>query len=123
MLAVPSELFERRTTMVSPLANITHRDPDILSGSLVFVGTRVPVRSLFDYLEGGESIDEFLGQFPSVKREAAIAVLDAAYETVAAYVVLDAVSNELSVLAPLVPALLRELASLKPKTYTLVKGT
>ncbi len=109
--------------MVSPLANITHRDPDILSGSLVFVGTRVPVRSLFDYLEGGESIDEFLGQFPSVKREAAIAVLDAAYETVAAYVVLDAVSNELSVLAPLVPALLRELASLKPKTYTLVKGT
>jgi uncharacterized protein (DUF433 family) len=50
----------------------------------VFVGTRVPVRSLFDYLEGGESIDEFLSQFPSVKREAAIAVLDAAYETVAA---------------------------------------
>ncbi len=60
--------------MVS-LANITHRDPEILSGSLVFVGTRVPVRSLFDYLEGGESIDEFLSQF---------AVLDAAYETVAA---------------------------------------
>jgi uncharacterized protein (DUF433 family) len=65
------------------LANITHRDPDILGGSLVFVGTRVPVRSLFDYLEGGESIDEFLRQFPSVKREFAIAVLDAAYETVA----------------------------------------
>jgi uncharacterized protein (DUF433 family) len=50
----------------------------------VFVGTRVPVRSLFDYLEGGESLDEFLHQFPSVKREFAIAVLDAAYETVAA---------------------------------------
>jgi len=66
------------------LANVTHRDPDILSGNLVFVGTRVPVRSLFDYLEGGESIDEFLHQFPSVKREFAIAVLDAAYETVAA---------------------------------------
>jgi uncharacterized protein (DUF433 family) len=66
------------------LANVTHRDPDILSGSLVFVGTRVPVRSLFDYLEGGESIDEFLHQFQSVKREFAIAVLDAAYETVAA---------------------------------------
>lgn len=66
------------------LGNITHRDPDILSGSLVFVGTRVPVRSLFDYLEGGESIDDFLHQFPSVKRELAIAVLDAAYETVAA---------------------------------------
>jgi uncharacterized protein (DUF433 family) len=66
------------------LMNVTHRDPDILSGSLVFVGTRVPVRSLFDYLEGGESIDEFLHQFPSVKREFAIAVLEAAYETVAA---------------------------------------
>ncbi len=66
------------------LANITHRDTDILSGSLVFFGTRVPVRSLFDYLEGGESIDEFLHQFPSVKREFALAVLDAAYETVAA---------------------------------------
>ncbi len=48
------------------------------------IGTRVPGRSLFDYLEGGESIDEFLNQFPSVKREAAITVLDAAYETVAA---------------------------------------
>ena len=65
------------------LANIAHRDPDILSGALVFVGTRVPVRPLFDYLEGGESIYEFLHQFPSVKREFAIAVLDAAYETVA----------------------------------------
>jgi len=83
MLAVPSRQAEWRTTVVT-LANITHRDPDILSGSLVFVGTRVPVRSLFDYLEGGESIDEFLHQFPSVSRDAAIAVLDAAYEIVAA---------------------------------------
>jgi|HubBroStandDraft_6_1064221.scaffolds.fasta_scaffold635635_1 hypothetical protein len=49
-----------RRTSVATLANITHRDSDILSGSLVFVGTRVPVRSLFDYLEGGESLDEFL---------------------------------------------------------------
>jgi uncharacterized protein (DUF433 family) len=66
------------------LANITHRHPDILSGTPVFVGTRVPVRSLFDYLEGGETLSEFLHQFPSVKREQAIAVLDAAYETVTA---------------------------------------
>jgi uncharacterized protein (DUF433 family) len=73
-----------RRSAVTTLADITQRDPDILSGSLVFVGTRVPVRSLFDYLEGGESLDEFLHQFPSVKREFAIAVLDAAYETVAA---------------------------------------
>jgi uncharacterized protein (DUF433 family) len=73
-----------RRNAVTRLVNITHRDPDILSDSLVFVGTRVPVRSLFDYLEGGESLDEFLHQFPSVRREFAIAVLDAAYETVAA---------------------------------------
>ncbi|MBS0611690.1 MAG: DUF433 domain-containing protein [Proteobacteria bacterium] len=64
------------------LSGITHRDPEILSGIAVFVGTRVPVKSLFDYLEGGETIEEFLHQFPSVKREQAIAVLDAAYKTV-----------------------------------------
>jgi uncharacterized protein (DUF433 family) len=69
---------------VASLANIAHRDPDILSGSLVFVGTRVPVRSLFDYLEGGESLDEFLREFPSLRREFAIAVLDTPYENVAA---------------------------------------
>lgn len=66
------------------LAGITHRDPEILSGAAVFVGTRVPVRSLFDYIEGGETLEEFLHQFPSVKREQAIAVLDAACETVTA---------------------------------------
>ena len=65
-------------------ASVTHRDPDIMSGAPVFVGTRVPVRSLFDYLEGGESLEEFLHQFPSVKREQVVAVLDAAYETVTA---------------------------------------
>jgi uncharacterized protein (DUF433 family) len=48
-------LIRVRRIDVATLANITHRDPDILSGTLVFVGTRVPVRSLFDYLEGGES--------------------------------------------------------------------
>lgn len=50
----------------------------------MFVGTRVPVAALFDYLEGGETLDEFLRQFPSVKRDQAIAVLDAARETVLA---------------------------------------
>lgn len=69
--------------MVS-LSGITHRDPDILGGTPVFVGTRVPVRSLFDYLEGGETLEEFLHQFPSVKHEQAIAVLDAAFERIAA---------------------------------------
>jgi uncharacterized protein (DUF433 family) len=51
-------------------------DPEILGGEPVFAGTRVPVRSLFDHLEGGESIADFLEGFPSVKREQVIAVLE-----------------------------------------------
>lgn len=69
--------------MVS-LAGVAHSDPEILGGTLVFAGTRVPIRSLRDYLEGGDTLEEFLHQFPSVKREQAIAVLDAAFERVAA---------------------------------------
>ena len=56
--------------------NAIHIDPDVLGGTPVFVGTRVPVQSLFDYLEGGETLDEFLRQFPSVKREQAVAALE-----------------------------------------------
>jgi uncharacterized protein (DUF433 family) len=67
---------------MTSLVGITHRHPEILSGTPVFVGTRVSVRSLFDYLEGGDTLEEFLHQFPSVKREQAIAVLDAAYESI-----------------------------------------
>ena len=59
---------------------IVHRDPDILGGTPVFRGTRVPIRSLFDYLEGGDTLDEFLRQFPSVQRGQAIALLDLACE-------------------------------------------
>ena len=61
-----------------------HRDPEILGGTPVFRGTRVPLRSLFDYLEGGETLDEFLRQFPSVRREHAIALLELARENLAA---------------------------------------
>jgi uncharacterized protein (DUF433 family) len=53
---------------------VIHSDPEILSGTPVFVGTRVPVHSLFDYLEGGDTLDEFLRQFPSVRREQATAL-------------------------------------------------
>ena len=60
------------------LNEVIHSDPDILGGTPVFVGTRVPVQSLFEHLEGGETLDEFLHQFPSVKREQAIAALDLA---------------------------------------------
>src|SRR5439155_10121553 len=63
---------------MKPLAPVVHSDPEILGGTPVFVGTRVPVQSLFDYLEGGETLDEFLHQFPSVTREQAVAALELA---------------------------------------------
>lgn len=64
--------------------NVWHSHPDVLGGTPVFIGTRVPVQSLFDYLEGGETLDEFLRQFPSVKREQAVAALDMARESLLA---------------------------------------
>ena len=51
---------------------VFHSDPEILGGTVVFVGTRVPMQNLIDYLEGGYTIDEFLADFPSVSRELAI---------------------------------------------------
>ena len=57
---------------------IVSRSPDIMGGTPVFCGTRVPVQTLLDYLEAGESIDEFLEGFPSVRREQVIAFLEAA---------------------------------------------
>ena len=67
---------------MAELSQIVHSDPEILGGTPVFVGTRVPAQSLFDYLEGGETLDEFLHQFPSVTREQAKAVIDLARATV-----------------------------------------
>ena len=57
-----------------------HSDPDILGGTPDFVGTRVPVQTLLDYLEAGDPLDEFLQDFPSVSREQAVAVLELAKE-------------------------------------------
>ena len=57
---------------------VVHSDPEILGGTPVFVGTRVPVQSLIDYLEGGHSLEEFLDDFPTVSRELAIAALERA---------------------------------------------
>jgi uncharacterized protein (DUF433 family) len=62
---------------------IVHSDPEILGGTPVFVGTRVPVKNLFEYLEAGDSLDEFLRSFPSVTREQAIAALELAREALA----------------------------------------
>jgi uncharacterized protein (DUF433 family) len=66
---------------MSLLRDIVHSDPNILGGIPVFVGTRLPIQSLFDYLEGGETLDEFLRQFPSVKRGQAVAALELARTT------------------------------------------
>lgn len=59
-------------------ASIIVSDPEILGGTPCFRGTRVPVDSLIDYLEAGDTLDEFLENFPSVTREAAIAALEEA---------------------------------------------
>lgn len=64
---------------------IIHSDPDILGGTPVFVGTRVPLRNLIDYLERGHSLDEFLDSFPSVSREQAVAALEAAHEALSSH--------------------------------------
>ena len=58
---------------------IVTSSPEILSGTPVFAGTRVPVQTLIDYLEGGETIDDFLEGFPTVKREQVTAVLEEAF--------------------------------------------
>jgi uncharacterized protein (DUF433 family) len=65
---------------VTPKSKVFHSDPEILGGIPVFVGTRVPVKNLFDYLEGGDRLEDFLDQFPSVSREQAIAALELAEE-------------------------------------------
>jgi uncharacterized protein (DUF433 family) len=61
---------------------IIHADPEVLGGTPVFRGTRVPVRSLFDHLEAGDSIDDFLDGFPSVRRDQVIALLEISQERV-----------------------------------------
>jgi len=59
---------------------VVHRDPDILGGTPVFVGTRVPVKTLYYYLEAGDSLDEFLNDFPSVTRDQAVAASEVGRE-------------------------------------------
>ena len=58
--------------------DIIVKDPDILGGTPVFVGTRVPFQALLDYLEGGETLDEFLDDFPTVSKDVAVAALELA---------------------------------------------
>ncbi len=64
------------------VSDVVHSDPEILGGTPVFAGTRVPVKTLFEYLEAGETLDEFLQQFPSVSRERALVALELAGDSV-----------------------------------------
>ncbi|HEX6098874.1 MAG TPA: DUF433 domain-containing protein [Thermoanaerobaculia bacterium] len=63
---------------------VVHTDPEILAGEPVFVGTRVPLRNLFDYLEAGDPLETFLDAFPDVTREQAVAALELAREAMTA---------------------------------------
>jgi uncharacterized protein (DUF433 family) len=55
---------------------VIHSDPDVMGGAPVFIGTRVPLQTLLDYLEAGQTLDDFLEDFPTVTRERAIAALE-----------------------------------------------
>jgi uncharacterized protein (DUF433 family) len=90
LYVVPRYITERPPAKAGPAtlgslevvmeADYISRDPEIMSGALCFKGTRVPIQNLFDYLEGSSSLEDFLEDFPSVSREVAIAVLEAAKE-------------------------------------------
>jgi uncharacterized protein (DUF433 family) len=66
------------------MSSVVKIDPEIMSGAPCFAGTRVPIQNLIDYLEGGDSIDEFLEDFPSVRREQVITFLEEAKENAVA---------------------------------------
>jgi uncharacterized protein (DUF433 family) len=61
-------------------ALVVHSDPEVLGGTPVFTGTRVPIRNLIDFLEAGDSLEDFLKSFPTVSREQALAALEMASE-------------------------------------------
>jgi len=65
-------------------ADVYQSDPEVLGGTPVFTGTRVPVQTLLDYLEAGDSLDEFLDGFPSVRRKQAVAFLEMAKDALLA---------------------------------------
>jgi uncharacterized protein (DUF433 family) len=70
--------------MIAP-STVVHSDPEILGGTPVFIGTRVPVRTLLEYLEAGDCLDEFLEDFPSVSRQKAVAALELAKQMLVAH--------------------------------------
>ena len=70
--------------MAKDVASVVHSDPEIMGGTPVFVGTRVPFQTLLDYLEAGDPLSEFLEDFPSVSREQAVAALEQAKDALLA---------------------------------------
>ena len=69
--------FDKQKTLTMLYGQVSI-DPEIMSGAPVFAGTRVPIQNLFDYIEGGDDLSEFLDDFPSVTKEAALTVLEMA---------------------------------------------
>lgn len=78
MAALGFALYDRRRRQAQPgpLSDIVRRDLEVHSGDLVFAGTRVPVENLVSYLKGGQTVDEFLQDFPTVKRQQLEAYLE-----------------------------------------------
>ena len=70
---------------MSEALKVVSISPDVMSGTPVFAGTRVPIRNFIDYLEAGESLDEFLNDFPTVSREQAVDALELAGEWLIAH--------------------------------------
>ena len=70
--------------MTNTPQTVVHSDPEIMSGTPVFVGTRVPFQTLIDYLEAGQPLSEFLDDFPTVSKEQAIAAIEQAKEALLA---------------------------------------
>jgi len=68
-----------------PSERVIHSDPETLGGTPVFIGTRVPLQALIDYLEGGHPLSDFLDDFPTVSREQAVAALEQAKELLLAH--------------------------------------
>jgi uncharacterized protein (DUF433 family) len=80
---LPSSLISSPT--MSSETQVIHSDPEILGGTPVFVGTRVPFKALVDYLGGGHPLSDFLEDFPSVPREQAVAALEQAKDLLIAH--------------------------------------
>jgi uncharacterized protein (DUF433 family) len=70
--------------MAKPVEAVIHSDPQIMGGTPVFVGTRVPFQTLLDYLEAGDPLSEFLEDFPTVSREQAVEALEQAKDALLA---------------------------------------